>query len=147
MAKANGKAATVESFEKLTAAPNEMMQKGLDRAMSFAGEFGDIGRGNVAAMTESAKAARKGMEALNTRAMEYMKDAVETGAAATKSVTSAKSLQEAIELQSNFAKAAFEKYVAELNAMTSLMSATMRDAAEPLNAQAGAVVEKLQTAG
>ncbi len=148
MAKGNGKstAAGLEAFEQFTAAPSEALKQSMERAMSFAGDFNEIGRANMAAVAESVKVARKGAEAINTRAMGYMKDAMEAGAEATKTVTSAKSFQEAVEAQTTFAKTAFEKYVAELNAMAGLMSTTMKDAVEPINAQAGVVVEKLQAA-
>ena len=141
MAKGNGKAAAKDTM----AAPAEAMKDGFDRAMSFAGDFGEISRGNMAAFAESAQAARKGMEAVNSRAMDFWKVAMERQAEAAKTITGAKSFKEAMEAQSAFAKDAFQTYMAEMNELAGVMTTTMREAAEPLNARAGLVVEKLQS--
>ncbi len=142
MAKSNGTSST--GTAGMEGAGPAAMKEGIDRVMSLAGEAGEIGRGNIEAFMESAKIAGKGAEEINTRAFGYMQSSMENGMEAARAITSAKTVQEAMELQAEFAKSAFERYVSEFSAMTSMMTSTIRESLEPLHSRTGEVVEKLQ---
>ena len=55
-------------------------------------------------------------------------------------------MQEAVELQTSWAKSALETYLAELNKASATVSASMKDSLVPLNARVTATVEAFQAA-
>ncbi len=57
---------------------------------------------------------------------------------------SARNTQEWLEIQSDFTRAAFGNCLEQVNKMIDLMSATVRDASEPLNTCVNAFVETVQ---
>ena len=63
-----------------------------------------------------------------------------------KSLAGAKSVQEAIELQTNFAKLAFEAYVAEVTRMSETVAASVKETVAPINERVTALVERVQSA-
>ena len=63
-----------------------------------------------------------------------------------KSLAGAKSVQEAMELQTTFAKSAMEAYIAQMTKASEIVSASIKDSMKPLNERASAAVEKFQAA-
>jgi len=76
----------------------------------------------------------------------HSKKNLEAHVAAAKGLAAAKSVQEAIELQTNFAKSAFETYVAEVTKMSETVAASMKETVAPLNERVTALVERVQSA-
>jgi phasin family protein len=66
--------------------------------------------------------------------------------AAAKSLTTAKSLQEVLELQTAWAKSSLEGYLAEVNRASELVAASLKETLTPLNARVTAAVETFQSA-
>jgi len=78
--------------------------------------------------------------------MAYSKKALEGQVAAAKSLTGAKSVQEVVELQTAFAKSAFEAYIAEMTKASETVSASVKESFQPINERVTAFVEKVQGA-
>ena len=78
--------------------------------------------------------------------MAYSKKSLDETVAASKALTSAKSVQEVVELQTQYAKTALEAYMGELNRWSETVSASVKDSLKPLNERATAMVEKAQSA-
>lgn len=135
---------TLESF---TQAGQEQMREHVERSMAAVSEFGAFGKENMEAWIASATAASKGFEALSAHAVSYSKRAMETNMAAAKSMMTAKSVQELMERQAEFARSSFESYVAELNTVSELMSGVTKEAIQPLNERFTAVGALMQTTG
>jgi len=112
----------------------EKAAKGYDQIMSFGKETAD-------AMMKSATAAGKGIETINGEVFAFARKSLEESMAATKAVMGAKSLDEAIALQSEFGKNAFQIYVDEMAKFGELALATTKDAAMPLQARAAAFAD------
>ncbi|MEL6387263.1 MAG: phasin family protein [Pseudomonadota bacterium] len=121
----------------------EAMKEGMERMMALASEMTEMQREGYSAVAESARVSAKGMQEANARSLAFFQTAMGTMMEASKSIAGVKSVQEAVEMQANFSKAAMETYMTEANAVATLMAETMREAAEPLNAHAGQFVEKL----
>jgi phasin family protein len=134
-----------DTLEHYTAVGQEKMRENVDRSIAAMAEFGAFGKENVEAFVASMTAASKGWEALTARTVAFSKAAMENHVAATKAIMGAKSVQEAVERQSEYAKASFEGYVAELNKMSDLMTGMTKDAAKPLNERMTAVGAIMQT--
>ena len=131
MTKAKNKAdaATGESFAKAS--------KGFD-------EMAAIGRLNLEAAIKSVNVAAKGMEEINGEFVAFSREAIEEGVAVTKAAMSAKSVQEAFEIQSGYAKSAIEAYVGRMTKFGDMFASVTRDAFEPINGRIQAIAEKIK---
>ncbi|HEV2080882.1 MAG TPA: TIGR01841 family phasin [Brevundimonas sp.] len=132
--------------EKVQAAGAQAFREGVDKSVASLTELNAHGKKNLEAMVESATAAQKGAEALSQNAFAYGKKTWEDGVAAAQSMAQARSVQELIELQTNWAKSATEAYLAEVTKTTDLFTASMKDSFRPLNERVTASVEKFQAA-
>ncbi len=141
-----GKKATVDTLESFAVVGNETIKENVEKAVAAFGDLNAFSKENVEAFVESMTKAGKGVEAINTHAMEYTKTSLEDGVSAAKKLASAKSMQELIELQTDFAKSSFDSYIGEVNKMSDLVASTMKDAVKPLNARVTAAVELMQAA-
>lgn len=75
----------------------------------------------------------------------YSRQLLEDGIAATKAILGAKTLQDALEYQSQFTKSAFETNVAQATKVCEMALDTAKTATEPLQARANALAELAQT--
>jgi phasin family protein len=130
-AMANGADAIKVGFEKAL--------KGYDAVLGY-------GKDTAEACMKSATVAGKGVETINNEIYAYSKQSIEDSIAATKAIMGAKSVHEAFEFQSDFAKSAFETYVGELSKFGELMSATSKETFAPLQGRVQAWLDVVQTA-
>jgi phasin family protein len=127
--------ATVEKTMEQATKAAEGMYKAAEDAVEF-------GRGNIEAMTKSAQ-----LWATGTQDMARQYAAVAQGFAdhameSAKALASVKSLKEAAELQSSFAKAAFEKASAETSKFQEAFLRLSESASAPITARVQLAVEK-----
>jgi phasin family protein len=134
------------SVEQFTTAGNKAFKDSVEKSMAAMGEVNTYSTKNLEAVVASVTAATKGAETLGAHAVAFSKKSLETNVAAGKTLASAKSVQEVVELQTTFAKTAFETYMAEMNKMTEIVAACMKDSMAPINERVSALVEKVQTA-
>ena len=134
-----------KTVEQATAAGNQAFKEGVDKSINALTEMNTLGKKNIEAAVESVTAATRGAEALSAQALAYSKKSWEDGVSAAQALTSAKSIQEVIELQSAFAKSAMEAYLSEVTKMTDTMSASVKDSFKPINERATAIVERVQS--
>jgi phasin family protein len=140
-------AMTTEAAKTATdylAAGNSAFKESLEKSIAAITEMNAHSRKNLEAMIASATAAAKGAETVGARAMAFSKKSMEDQVAAAKALASAKSIQEAVELQTGFAKAAFDTLVAEVNEMSETVSTSVKDAMSPINERVTALVERVQ---
>ena len=97
--------------DQMTGKVKELMEKNM-KTMT---DMTDFAKGNVEALIESAKAAAAGAETLTTHFEETSKKSAEEAQAAFKSFTSAKTPNELMAAQNDFAKAQFDKAVANMS--------------------------------
>ena len=93
---------------------SEAVRENFDRGVAALSEASAFGKQNVEAWLASATAAQKGFETLSARTVAFQKQALENHVAAAKSLMTSKSVQEFAEKQNEYAKGAFEAYVAEV---------------------------------
>jgi phasin family protein len=127
----NGAEALKAGFEKTV--------KSYDTVLSY-------GKDTVEAYMKSATVAGKGIETINSELYAYSKDAIEDSIAASKAILGSKSVHEAFELQTDFAKSAFESYVSQLTKFSELFTSTTKDTFAPLQGRVQAWVEVVQSA-
>ena len=139
-------AAAKTTAETFAASGATAFKDSIEKSVAALTELNTHSKKNLEAVVACVTAATKGAEALGAQAMAYSKGAFETQVAAAKSLTSAKSVQEVVELQTSFAKSALETYMAEMGRMSETVSASVKDSMKPLNERMTAMVERLQAA-
>ena len=132
--------------EKVQAAGAQAFSEGVTKTTAAMGELSAQSKQNLEALTAAATAAQKGAEALSAQAMSYGKTSWENGVAAAQTISQARSIQELIELQTNFAKSAMETYLSEVTKMTETLTGSVKDSFKPINERVTATVETFQAA-
>src|SRR5579862_4034493 len=97
--------ATAERFAETS---NQMFKDGVEKSMATFADINTQAKRNLEAVVASVTAATKGAETLGAQAMAFSKKSVEDQVAAAKTLSTAKSLQEAVELQTSFAKTSLD---------------------------------------
>ena len=149
---AKPKKATTMSKSKNTTATSEiyagaeMLKSGFEKTAKIFETAADFSKGNVEAFVESATVAGEGFRTINTEISLYSKKAIEESVAATKAIMGAKSIQEAIELQTGFAKTAFGAYVGQLKLLNGMFVGTMKDTMASVQGRFEALSEIAQSA-
>lgn len=134
---------TVEQF---ATAGNQAFKDSVEKSLAALNDANAHSKRNLEAVVASVTAATKGAEALGAQAMAYSKQAVEDQVSAAKALAGAKSVQEAVELQTAWAKSALEAYMAQVGKMGETVAASVKDSMKPLNERVTALVEKVQAA-
>lgn len=133
------------STEQYATAGAQAFKDNVEKSLAGLNELNAHSKKNLEAWVAAATAATKGAEALGAQAMSFSKTAMERQVEAAKALAAARSVQEAVELQTTFAKSALETYMSELNRATETVSATLKDSFRPLNERATAMVEAFQS--
>lgn len=134
---------TVEQF---ATAGNQAFKDNVEKSLAALNDMNAHSKKNLEAVVASVTAATKGAEALGAQAMAFSKTSVENQVAAAKALAGAKSVQEAVELQTAWVKSSMEAYMAEFARWGETVSGSVKDSVKPLNERVTATVEKLQAA-
>jgi len=134
------------TVEQITNAGNSAFKDAVDKSLTALNDVNAHSKKNLEAVIASVTATAKGAEALTSETLAFSKSAMESQVAAAKSLTGIKSVQELFELQSGFAKTAMESYMAQMGKMSEILTASMKDAAKPLNERVTATVAAFQAA-
>lgn len=94
-------------------------------------DAGKIGKEFVDTGLKSFASATKNVQAITVEATEYSKKAFEAGSAAFEKLTAAKSLDTAFEIQTDYAKQAYEGFVAQATRMGELYAELAKDVYKP----------------
>ena len=116
----------------------EKALKGYDAVLGYSKETAE-------AVMQSATVAGKGVETINGEIYAYSKQSLEDSITATKAVMSSKSLHEAFEYQSDYAKSAFESYIGSLTKFGELFTTTTKSSFAPLQGRVEAWLDVVQT--
>lgn len=125
---------------------NQAFKEGVEKSLAAFADLNSHSKRNLEAVVASVTAATKGAETLGAQVTAYSKKAAEDHIAATKTLTSAKSLQEAVEFQTSYAKSFLDAYLAEMNKWSDTVSGSVKESLRPINERVSAVVEQFQTA-
>ncbi|MBK8545115.1 MAG: TIGR01841 family phasin [Caulobacteraceae bacterium] len=136
-----------EAFETFTSTSTETVRENIDRSIAAFSEASSFGKQNMEAWMASATAAQKGFEVLSARAVAFQKAALENHVAATKALMTSKSVQEFAEKQNDYAKGAFEAYVAEVTEVSELVQGLAKETLQPINERVNAVGQLVQNVG
>jgi hypothetical protein len=95
-------------------------------------EFQKLGTDGMDVVLKQFGAVSKTFQAIATEVADYSKEAFETTAAAAEKLMGVKSLEKAIEVQTDFVKTSYEGFVARSGKFSTLYSELAREACKPL---------------
>jgi phasin family protein len=138
--------AAKSTVEQLTAASNTAFKEGVEKTLAAINEANTASKKNLEAVVASVTAAAKGAETVGAQAMALSKKTFDDQVAAARSLATAKSMQEIVELQTSYARTFLESYVSEMGKLTETVSTSMKDSMKPLNDRVTDLVERFQAA-
>jgi phasin family protein len=133
------------AFEKLFADAAERSEDAVKRSRKAAEEFADLHRGNIDAFVEAGRIATSGAQTIGQDIVAKSRDSLEQAANTVRSFAEAKSPTELLQLQSDFARTAFDRFVEESSNLTESVVKLAGEAFQPISNRASANVEKLNT--
>jgi hypothetical protein len=95
-------------------------------------EIQKAGKDGFDATARSFSEMSKSFQAIAAQVTDYSKKAFEDGTRAFEQLIGAKSVEQAIEIQSQYAKKAYETYIAEMSKLGEMYVALARDAYKPV---------------
>jgi phasin family protein len=132
------------TVDQIARAADAAFKDGVEKTLAAAAEANAQAKKNLEAVAASFGAAAKGAEALGVQAVACSRTAFEAQASAARALAAAKTPQELIELQTGFARTAFETGLAEFGRMSETFAASIKESLEPLNARFAEVAGRLQ---
>jgi len=105
-------------------------QEGYDVIGNF-DQIQKAGKDSMDVAVTSIGAVTRGFQALASEAADYGRRSFESNARAFESLLGASSLDQAVAVQSDFVRTAYEGYVSQATKIGEIMSATARDAYKP----------------
>jgi len=132
-------------FQTLFADANERSQQLAKKSQKVAEELADLARSNVEAMVEAGRVAAEGARSIGQNVVASSRDGVEQAADAIRSLAEAKSPTEYLQLQGEFARASFDRAVAESSKLTESLVKLAGEAFQPLSNRATANAERFNT--
>jgi phasin family protein len=132
-------------FQSLFAEANERSQELVKKSQKVAEELADLTRANVEAVVEASRVAAEGARSLGQDAVAKQRNSVEQAADAIRTLAEAKSPTEYLQLQSEFARASFDRAVSETSKLTESLVKLAGEAFQPLSNRATANAERFNT--
>jgi phasin family protein len=132
-------------FQTILTEANERSQELVKRSQKVAGELADLARANVEAVVEAGRLASEGARSIGQDVVAKQRDSFEQAADAIRSLAEAKSPTEYLQLQGDFARASFDRAVAESSRLTESLVKLAGEAFQPLSNRASANAERFNT--
>jgi phasin family protein len=108
------------------------MHKATEDFQKTADNFQKVGKDNYDAMLRSYGEMNKGFQAIAASWTEFSKRAFEDATRAWEQMIAAKSIERAMEIQSSYARSAYESWMAEASKLREMYAAAARDAYKPV---------------
>jgi len=119
----------------------EQVEKFVPQAVKGFDDLSSFGKDNIQALVDAGTIAAKGFEKIGQEFAEFNRQALQANMAKANAFFGVKSFQEAIELQTGFARDGFDKLVAESTRISELSIKVASEAAEPLNTRFNKAIE------
>lgn len=108
-------------------------------------EAGVYGKDAMDKALKSYSTTSRGMQAIATETADYAKKSFEASIAHFQGLMGAKSFEAAVEMQTSYAKAALEGYVAEMTKLGEMYADVAKEAYEPAKAAVATATEVVKT--
>ena len=132
-------------FQNILTEANERGQELAKKSQKVAEELADLARANVEAVVEAGRVATEGARSIGQDVVAKQRDSFEQAADAIRSLAEAKSPTEYLQLQGDFARASFDRAIAESSKLTESLVKLAGEAFQPLSNRASANAERFNT--
>lgn len=129
-------------FEKLVNETTTRSEDAAKRSRKAAEEMADIARGNVDAIVEASRIAASGAQSIAQKALAKSRDNVERAADTVRSMAEAKNPADLLQLQAEFVRGAFDRFVSESSNLTESMVKLAGESFQPISNRATRNVER-----
>jgi len=140
-AKAGAEALT-QGYEQAYVNAKDQLDKVNDFAHQNYDDLADFNKDTIEAVMASSNVVAKGVEDLGQEIAAYAQQAAEKNIATVQKLFAVKNMQDAMDLQAEWAKTAFDGFVAESAKLQDMSMQVGTKASEPLSKQVNAAVEK-----
>ncbi len=137
---------TVNETKTIFADAGERARTGFAKGQAMFADMGEFNKGNVEALVESSRIAAKGFEALGQNAAAFVRGQVEDAQAQARTLAGVTSPTEFLKLQGDFARASFDKMVAETSRGTEAMLKLAGEVAQPISNRVALAADKMKVA-
>ncbi len=145
MATAKKTEAGGNAFDAFATINPDSFKEGYEKFAETATAFADFNKNAMEAVMTAASAYSKGIEKLTAENTDFIKSSYEHAVSVGKSVASAKSPQEAFDIQSEFTRESVEKNLGQANKVSDLWVDTTKKTMAPLTERYSELVEKIQS--
>ena len=132
-------------FQTILNEANGRSQEIVKKSQKVAEELAELARANVEAVVEAGRVASEGARSIGQNVVAKQRDSFEQAADAIRSLAEAKSPTEYLQLQSDFARASFDRMVAESSKLTESFVKLAGEAFQPLSNRASANAERFNS--
>lgn len=132
--------------EDMTAAPKAAFKSGFEKLQATSATMSEHSKANLEAIMEATKINMKSLEDASSIASTHIKSVSEKTGAAMKTLSSAKSLQEVVEVQADFTRSALDAYFADFNKIADVFLGAMKASSKPISERVSASLTVMQAA-
>ena len=134
-----------DKYQQLVAEAGERTQQIAAKSQKAAEELSELAKANVEAFVEASRIYAGGAKALGQDVIASGRDGIEQASDAVKTLAEAKSPTEFFQIQSELARASFDRFVAESSKLTERVVKLAGEAVEPLQTRASLNAERINT--
>ncbi len=134
-----------KAFDGFAALDSETFKDGYEKFARGFSTLADFNKDSADAFMKSAGVVGKGFETAATTQASFAKESFEDTVAAAKAVAGTKSVQEVMELQSEYLRGVMEKNVSHATTLAEIWSGVAKDAADPISKRYSEFVEFVQS--
>jgi phasin family protein len=138
-----GNLPTAAPFQALFSEAGERGQQAVKRSQKAIEELAEVSKANVEALVDAGKIAVEGARSIGQDVVETSREGIEKAANAVRALTEAKSPTEFMQLQSEFARAQFDRFVAESSRLTESFVKLAGEAIQPIQNRATVNAERI----
>ena len=135
--------ASTEGYEQAIAMGKEKVENASSAVFRGYDDIASLNKQSVEAMMKAGNIWAKGYESLGKTYFTFAQVSAERGGEAAKAMMKAKTLQDVIDVQTDFAKQRFDHFVAEGTKMSEMSAKVATDAMQPLQKQFDSAVSTM----
>jgi phasin family protein len=132
-----------DKVQELFADAGERSQQLVAKSQKTAEEFNELAKANVEAIVEASRIYAGGAKAIGQDVIASSRNGIEQASEAVKTLAEAKSPAEFFQIQSDLARASFDRFVAESSKLTERVVKLAGEAVEPLQTRASVNAERI----
>ena len=138
------KAKPETGFEAMPGMNTEAFKEGFEKISASFEQFAELNKESLETCVEASKKVAGNVEQLTSEHAEFAKSSFEEGFKAAQSIAACKSPQEALDLNTQYFKSAFDNNMAQFNKMSEAIASNSKEVFEPMSDSYNKFIETVQ---